>query len=175
MKICVCGYSGSGKSTLAKYLADSFDIPLLYLDTVQYKENWVDRSFDECISIIGDFLLNDSWVIDGNYSRYLHAQRYEQSDYIIYLKFNRFSCLKRVIERYIKNKGSSRESITKGCNEKIDREFLWWIIYKGRRKKVRNGFKRMRRSFNNKLFVIKNQYELDTFIKNYSTLLKDKK
>lgn len=55
MKICVCGYSGSGKSTLAKYLAEGFDIPLLYLDTVQYKENWVDRSFDQCISIVEDF------------------------------------------------------------------------------------------------------------------------
>ena len=40
MKIAVMGYSGSGKSTLAKYLAGIYDIPLLYLDRVNFESDW---------------------------------------------------------------------------------------------------------------------------------------
>ncbi len=38
MKITVMGFSGSGKSTLAKQLSEFYDIPLLYLDCVNFEE-----------------------------------------------------------------------------------------------------------------------------------------
>ena len=47
MKIAVMGYSGSGKSTLAKQLAAHYGIPLLYLDAVNFKENWQLRDREE--------------------------------------------------------------------------------------------------------------------------------
>ncbi len=48
MKITVMGFSGSGKSTLAKQLSEFYDIPLLYLDCVNFEENWVERDREEC-------------------------------------------------------------------------------------------------------------------------------
>lgn len=38
MKIAVLGFSGSGKSTLAKQLSEYYDIPLLYLDCVNFEK-----------------------------------------------------------------------------------------------------------------------------------------
>ena len=68
MKIAVMGYSGSGKSTLTKQLAAHYGIPLLYLDAVNFKENWQLRDREECRKIVADFMQNENWVIDGNYS-----------------------------------------------------------------------------------------------------------
>ena len=53
MKIAVMGFSGSGKSTLAKQLSEFYDIPLLYLDCVNFEENWVERDREECKRLCG--------------------------------------------------------------------------------------------------------------------------
>lgn len=74
---------------------------------------------------------NDSWVIDGNYSS-IQPQRFEICDLLIYLNYNRFFCLFSCIKRYLQNIGKNRESCP--CKEKIDLEFIWWILYEGRTK-----------------------------------------
>lgn len=58
----------------------------------------------------------------------------EEATQIIFLDFPRHICLFRVVKRYFTYRGKSRESISNGCEEKIDREFLWWIIHEGRNK-----------------------------------------
>lgn len=58
MKIAILGYSGSGKSTLAKYLHAHYDIPLLYLDTVQFEANWKERDREEALSMVAEFMGN---------------------------------------------------------------------------------------------------------------------
>ncbi len=56
MKVSVIGYSGSGKSTVAKKISGIYNIPLLYLDTVRFMPNWVERPEDECLKIVSEFL-----------------------------------------------------------------------------------------------------------------------
>lgn len=77
MKIAIMGFSGSGKSTLAKQLAVHYGIPLLYLDTVNFEENWQIRDREEGKNIVADFMQNDNWVIDGNYSEFYQKERIE--------------------------------------------------------------------------------------------------
>lgn len=43
MKIAILGYSGSGKSTQARQLANDYKMPVLFLDTVHFLPNWVER------------------------------------------------------------------------------------------------------------------------------------
>jgi len=71
MKIAVMGHSGVGKSTLAKTLSLYYDIPVLYLDTVNFKENWQERDREECRQIVAEFMTQNSWVIDGNYRDFI--------------------------------------------------------------------------------------------------------
>ncbi|WP_334304908.1 AAA family ATPase, partial [Romboutsia sp. 1001216sp1] len=47
MKIAIIGYSGSGKSTLARKLAKYYKAPVLFLDTVNFLPNWIERDRDE--------------------------------------------------------------------------------------------------------------------------------
>ena len=48
------------------------------------------------------------------------------------LCFGRFTCLSRVLKRWWKNRGKVRYSSAPGCEEKIDAEFLWWVLHQGR-------------------------------------------
>ncbi|MEG1547146.1 MAG: DNA topology modulation protein [Clostridia bacterium] len=164
MKIAILGYSGSGKSTLAKHLASTYDIPVLYLDTVQFLPYWRERDRDEARAIVAEFMQQKSWVIDGNYATFLQEERLAQADYIIYLNFPRFVCLWRILKRYCRYKNISRESITDDCNEKIDLEFIWWVLYEGRTQSKRRHYKQIVNTYKGKSIVLKNQKQLDEFM-----------
>ena len=100
MKVSVIGYSGSGKSTLAKKLSEISDVPLLYLDKVRFLPGWKERSEQECIEIIENFLKNNEWVIDGNYNNWLYDRRMKESDLIIFMNFSRIRCFIGALKRY---------------------------------------------------------------------------
>lgn len=167
MKISIIGYSGSGKSTLAKRLGEQFNAPVLHLDIVQYLPDWQEREKSEKLKIVEDFLdENSSWIIDGTYSGLHFERRLEESDLIIMLLFNRFTCFKRVVSRYRKFKGNSRPDMADGCAEKLDSEFVRWVLFDGRTKKRQDRFKKIAGKYPEKKVIIKTQKQLDDFLKN---------
>ena len=167
MKIAILGYSDSGKSTLARQLADYYNIPVLFLDTVQFKPGWAERDKDEGRKIVLDFMQkNDSWVIDGNYRGFYRDERLELADMIIYLKFPRLICLIRAFKRYFKYKNKTRESMADGCIEKIDMEFIWWILYKGRTKGIRDQYDKILSHYKDKAVILKSKKQVDKFLHN---------
>lgn len=168
MKIAILGYSGSGKSTLTKQLAAHYNIPALFLDTVQFIPNWQERDRDEARQIVKDFMQNDSWVIDGNYTGFYQRERLEQADKIIYLNFPRRICLYRAYKRYLENKNTTREDMAEGCMEKMDFEFMWWILHKGRSKEKRDKYKEIVEEFKDKVVVLKNPKEVSLYLKQYN-------
>ena len=166
MKIAIIGYSGSGKSTLAKHLAAKHETDVLYLDTVHWLPGWNTRPKEEKAAIISDFLdSHESWVIDGNYSKFFFERRMEEADQIVFMAFNRFACLYRAHKRYMTHKGRSRESMTEGCNEKLDFEFIKWLLHDGRTKTAKERYANVIKKYGNKVTVIKNQRQLDKFYK----------
>lgn len=165
MRIAVIGYSGAGKSTLCKFLSLKYNLPLLYLDTVQFENNWAVRDKNEAYSIVKKFLENKEWVIDGNYSKFLQEERLSQADRIIFLDFNRIICLVRAFKRFRKYKGKTRESMADGCNEKFDMDFIWWILHKGRSQKVKKQFNYIKKKYKNKITILKNQKQIDMYMK----------
>lgn len=167
MKISVIGFAGSGKSTLTKVLAKHYNIPYLYLDSVQFKENWIERDPLEFETILSQFLTkNDDWVIDGNYVRKC-PERFNESDLIIYLNYNRFFCLKEVLKRNRKNKNKVRESMATGCIEKIDFEFVKWVLHKGRTKKKKKRLLDICKN-NGNYIVFKSRRKLKKYLKKHS-------
>jgi len=166
MKIAILGYSGSGKSTLARQLGDYYKAPALFLDTVQFLPNWVERNPDEGCSIVLSFMQqNESWVIDGNYNKFLQKERLEQADKIILLNFPRRICLYRALKRYFNNKNKTRESMATGCIEKMDWEFIWWILHEGRTKSIRAHYRQIASLYEDKFLVLKKQKQVDTYLK----------
>ncbi len=174
MKIAILGYSGSGKSTTTKYLGELFHIPYLYMDTVYWAENWQERDRDEALAKVSEFMQQKDGIMDGNYSSLLQKERLELADYIIFMNFSRWSCLWRVLKRYFQNRNKSRESIAEGCIEKIDLEFIWWVLYAGRTPAKKKKYKEIAECYQDKVIIIKNQRQLDRFLKNAPMYLKEK-
>ena len=165
MKIAIVGYSGSGKSTLARQLAEKYKCDVLHFDAIQFLPGWAIRSDDEKKKITENFLdAHDSWVIDGNYSKLFYERRMEEADVIIFLLFNRFSCLYRAYRRYKQYKNQTRPDMAEGCNEKFDWEFAKWILRDGRTKRARERYSSTILKYKKKAIVIRNQKELDRYI-----------
>lgn len=166
MKIAVLGYSGAGKSTLAARLGDMYGLPVLHLDSVHFLPNWEERELSEKRRIVADFMRdNDGWVIDGNYSAQFREERLEQADMIVLMLFDRFSCLWRVIKRYRRFKGKTRPDMGEGCIEKLDFEFVRWVLHDGRTKKKKADYKAICDKYPDKVTVLKNQRQLDEFLR----------
>ena len=169
MKIAVSGYSGAGKSTLARVLGERLNCPVLHLDSVYHGPNWTERSDGEVVQEIADFLdSHEAWVIDGEYSRFHFERRIEEADRIVIMDFNRFACLRRVWRRYRCYRGTSRPDIAEGCNEKLDLEFLNWVLWKGRSKRRKLRLKGTCEKYPNKVTVLKNQRQIDRFLGEFS-------
>ena len=155
MKILVMGYSGSGKSTLARALGERYGCPVLHLDTIQFQEDWQERDPREAETMAEAFLDgNDSWVIDGSYAgRFAWERRCREADRIIQLLLPRRVCLPRALKRYLQNRGAVRDSMAAGCEEKLDWEFVQWILWGGRRKKYRERYRQLKAQFPDKVLT----------------------
>ena len=79
------------------------------------------------------------------------------------MNFNRFTCLHRIIKRYKTYRGQSRPDMGEGCEEKVDAEFVKWVLWKGRTKNTKQKFKDVMNKYPQKVTVIKNQRRLDAF------------
>ena len=166
MRIMIIGYSGSGKSTLARALAAKYAVPALHLDTVHHLPGWRERNRAEELEIVDRFLRkNEGWVIDGNYSKLCYEERLEAADRIVMMLFNRFACLWRAWQRYRRYRGRSRPDMTEGCPEKLDGEFIRWILRDGRRKTARARYNMVRAKYPDKVTVLKNQRQLNAFMR----------
>lgn len=172
MKINIIGYSGAGKSTLTKFLGYYYDCPYLYLDTINCLDDWVERDVNEGIAIVQKFMENENYILDGNYRKFLYDKRMQETDYIIFLNFNRFTCLIRALKRFFHYRGQVRESSAKNCYEKFDWEFFLWIIKDGRSHTIKKGYSDLQKKYPDKFIELKNQRQLDDFYQHPNTYLK---
>ncbi len=166
MKIAIIGYSGAGKSTLARALGERYRAEVLHLDSVHFLPGWEERKLEDEQKIVSDFLDgHDAWVIEGNYTKLSYERRLEEADRIIMMLFNRFACLFRVTKRYKRYRNQTRPDMGEGCNEKLDGAFVAWVLWKSRRKAARDRYKRWQKLYADKVIVLKNQKQLDAFMK----------
>ena len=167
MKIAIVGYSASGKSTLAAYLGKLCGVPVLHMDTVRFLPGWVERAKEEQVRIVEDFMNENAetgWVIDGNYTSILYERRMQEADRILFLNFSRLACLHRARKRYRTYRGRVRESSAEGCEEKLDREFVRWILIDGRTRERRARYAALGAQYPEKFTVIKNQRRLTAYM-----------
>ena len=175
MKIAIIGHSGSGKSTLARKLSEKYDLPVLHFDTVQFRPGWEIRPQASKEIMTKVFLdLHDAWVIDGNYSKLYYPRRMEEADVIVVMLFNRWRCLWRVTRRYLKYKNKTRPDMGPGCKEKLDWEFVKWILRDGRSQSAKDRYGWVISRYGEKVIVVKNQRQLDAVEAHIERILKKK-
>ena len=164
MKIVIIGFSGSGKSTLAKQLGMYYNLDVLHLDSVHFLPNWVERSTEDMNKDVISFLdTHKNWVIEGNYTK-LDNRRFLEADIVIYLAFNRFICLFRVIKRYFNNRNKTRADMAFGCHEKLDLPFLWWVFFKGRYRSRKKKYQAIARNAS-RGYILRNKRQVKRFLK----------
>lgn len=168
MKIAVLGYCGAGKSTLARALGERFGIPVLHFDTVQYTPNWEVRDRAEMRRMIHEFMENPAWVIDGTYSKFEYERRLTEADEIVLLLLPRMTCFFRAWKRFVQFRGKSRPDMADGCCEKMDREFIWWLLWEGRTRRRREKFQRVLEQYPEKTVVLKSQKDIDRYLEGIS-------
>ncbi len=125
-KIIIIGSGGAGKSTLALQLGKILNIPVYHLDRINWRPGWIEINKSEfreqLIAVLGE----NEWIIDGNYEGTMQL-RIDHCDTIIFLDYKRYQCYLGYLKRYIRYKGKSRPSMTDGCDERFDLEYIRWI------------------------------------------------
>lgn len=162
-KIMIVGSAGAGKSTLARKLNEIIGIKLFHLDKLFWKPDWECISREELEEKIRSVITLDSWIIDGNYSSTMEM-RLKEADTIIFLDFPLWLCLWGVIKRRFMYEGKIRPDITEGCKEKLDWEFIKWILtfpFK-ERKAIHEKINQYSKEKN--VFIFKNRKEVKEFI-----------
>jgi len=166
-KIAIIGSGGTGKSTLAKELGQILNLPVYHLDSFFWKSGWIQIDESDFDHILKSLIVEDKWIIDGNYQRTMDM-RFQEADTIIYLDYPTYISLFRVIKRRIQYHGKTRPDMGAGCKEKIDLEFIKWIL---------NYRKNKRPKYLEKLSKLKDSKTVQIFkspreLKDYLTQLK---
>lgn len=125
-RIMVIGSCGSGKTTFTMQLNKKITIPVIHLDKEYWQSGWVETPKELWREKQRKLLLGNCWIVDGNYSGSLDI-RLEKADTVIFLDYNRYLCIYRVLKRWISNIGKVRVDMADGCVEKIDLPFIKFV------------------------------------------------
>lgn len=126
-RVLIIGSGGSGKSTLARRMHAVTGLPLVHLDRLYWRSGWQKTPKDEWLAKIAEVTAADEWILDGNFDGTLD-ERLARADTVIFLDLPRYLCIYRVIKRRLTYRGTNRPDMSEGCDEKIDAEFLWWLM-----------------------------------------------
>ena len=126
-RILVIGSPGAGKSTLARELAAHTGLPLFHLDRMHWLPGWIESDRAEASQALDAVLAQDRWIIDGNYGSSL-PRRIARADGVVWLDYPTALCLRRALGRWWQYRGQARPDMTEGCPERLDGEFLLYIL-----------------------------------------------
>lgn len=174
-RISIVGGSGSGKSTLCNILSKELNLPVIHLDAINYKENWVEINKEERDKIISNKALEDKWIIDGNYNKTL-KERFDKADLIIWLNYSTFMHLKGIFKRYFQMRNCERPEIP-GCKERLDFTFIKYVATYNKKKRpiILDYLKDIPKD---KVLIFKKQKDLNKWLKKFTNnenILKDLK
>ena len=97
-KIIVIGCPGRGKTTFAEKLQKKSGLPLYYLDAIWHRPDKTHISREEFDARLTEILAQDSFIIDGNYSRTIEW-RIEACDTVFLFDLPTEVCLEGAISR----------------------------------------------------------------------------
>ena len=133
-RISVVGNSGSGKTTVARAISDRLRLPHLEVDGIYHQPGWSARPEAEMRSLITEFVDQESWVVDGNFTSLVVADLvWPGADTLVWLDLPRRVVMRQVISRTIR-RVSTGEELWNGNRERWsnlvdarpDRNIILW-------------------------------------------------
>lgn len=122
MRIVVIGTSGAGKSNFAKALAHALDTAYIELDALYCGPDWRAQSDKDFTEAVHKATLNDSWVVDGNYSL-VRSLLWSRASHIVWLNFSRRRVWSQLLWRTLRN-GLLRTPLYQGNRESLRMAFF---------------------------------------------------
>ena len=133
-RVLVIGSGGAGKSTLAAEIGAAFGLPVIHLDALYWRADWVPTPEPEWRAQVERLVARDAWVMDGNYGGTLEL-RLAACDGVVFLDLPCWLCLARVLGRRLRHAGRTRPDMAPGCPEQLSWEFVRWIWTYPRRRR----------------------------------------
>ncbi|ACX64796.1 topology modulation protein [Paenibacillus sp. Y412MC10] len=166
-RVLVIGCPGSGKSTFSSRLSKESGLPVIHLDSFYWKPGWISCSNQEFDEILQKLLVQETYIMDGNYGRTLDY-RIPYTDTVYFFDFPRYLCLYRVMKRTILNHGTTGEYMGKGCLESIDYKFIKsvWNFRKNHRMRIINILEKYKGS--KSIIIFRKPKEVKNYFKSYS-------
>jgi len=132
-RIMICGPSNAGKSTLAVAIGKKLGLPFVHLDQFYHlpNTNWVPRPREEFVRLHDAAILEDRWVMDGNYSGLMPARAARATGLIVLLD-NRYSTFARYLRRTLFQR--ERAGHLEGARDSIKWNMVHWILIRAPRK-----------------------------------------
>ncbi|MGM0898920.1 MAG: topology modulation protein [Bacillota bacterium] len=166
-RIMVIGVSaGAGKSTFARRLGEAMKLPVHHLDVYYWQPGWVETEEKEFQRKQQELANEPRWIIEGNYNSTVDI-RLAACDALIQLQLPLWRCLWRVVKRRIQYRKQARPDVAPGCPEKLDYEFLKFIVttYRGRQKSQHHLIKEFIMEYPEKqAYILRTQPEIDAFL-----------
>ena len=127
-RIVIIGPSNSGKSTLAVSIAKKLSLQAVHLDQLRHipNTNWLERPDEEFTRLHDAAIMDENWVMEGNYSRHL-PQRLDRASGIILLSSSVWLRYFRYLKRTLIN-NSARAGHLQGGQDKVSWNMTYWII-----------------------------------------------
>jgi len=126
-RVIVFGGSGSGKSTLARQIGAITGLPVIHIDPMYWKPNWVQRSKEETRTLVLAATAQEAWVFDGNHHS-TFAARIARADHVIFLDLPTWLRVWRVMARSWRYRGKTRPDMGADCPERFDLHFVFkWV------------------------------------------------
>jgi adenylate kinase family enzyme len=97
------------------------------MDQLNWQPGWVESSKDEIREKLTTIVVQDHWIIDGNYGGTL-AERLARAETVVYLDFPIRLCVTRMLRRVWTYRGRTRPDMTEGCPERFDLPFLFYLL-----------------------------------------------
>lgn len=157
--------AGAGKSTFARKLGEQLDLEVHHLDAYFWEPGWKERDKQDFERIQLELVAGERWIIEGNYASTMGI-RLAQADTFIYIELPLAVCVYRVLKRWIKGRGKTRPDMAEGCPEKMDKEFLKFIIttYTARKGAMRTRAAEFEASApNRKSIILQSQKQIDHY------------
>lgn len=126
-RVLIIGSPGAGKSTLAHAVAARTGLPLFHMDRLHWLAGWIERDRDEALAQVQQVLAQERWIIDGNYGSSLPL-RIKRADTVVWLDYPTWRCLGRALKRWWQHRGQTRPDMTEACPERLNLEFLLYVL-----------------------------------------------
>ena len=117
-KVCVLGNTASGKSHLAGRIGEALGLPVTHLDRLYWHSDWSHASRAEFLADQRGVVSQDRWVIDGCFSEFGLADRFQAADVIVFLDRPVWESVRRAARR----RGTNRDDLAGD-----DEAMRWWL------------------------------------------------